>query len=225
MAGIENYVAFLITVSLFAMTPGIDTVFVLNKTIGYGRRVGFVVIGGIYAGLVIQIVLAAFGLSAVIARSPMLFSIIKYVGAAYMAYLGVASLVKVWMAQRKSRSEAAVSGVSEQMNHIGEQAYPEIPMRRHFMSAFAINMLNPKIPMFFIAFFPQFIAAGYESNPVPFLLLGATMAFVGLVWFVFLVLCAGAVAERLRRSPRTEPVIKVVTGIVFIGLAVLMLFE
>lgn len=225
MSGIENYMAYLATVTLFAMTPGIDTVFVLNKTIGYGRRVGFVVIGGIYLGLVMQIVLAAFGLSAVIARSPALFSAIKYVGAAYMAYLGVASLIKVWLAWRKSHNVEAMSGVSAEMAHIGDQTYPEIPMRRHFMSAFTINMLNPKIPMFFVAFFPQFIAKGYETDPVPFLLLGATMAVVGLIWFVFLVVCAGAVAERLRRSPKTEPVIKVITGIVFIALAVLMLFE
>ncbi|MDX1328768.1 MAG: LysE family translocator, partial [Arenibacter sp.] len=91
--GIENFLAFLLTALFFVMTPGLDTVFILNKSITQGRKAGFYASLGINSGVLVHTLFAALGLSILIAQSAMAFSLIKYLGAAYMIYLGISNFI------------------------------------------------------------------------------------------------------------------------------------
>lgn len=218
--GIINFGAFFVTSILFTITPGIDTVFVLNKSIGYGYKGGFATIAGITAGNLVHVTLTALGLSLLVARYPLLYDTLKYLGAAYMAYLGVSALYKLWRSKHENSKREDL--MVEQNNFHSVIA---IAGRKHFVSGLITNLLNPKIPLFFIAYLPQFVAAGFEDSPYPFIILGLTLAMLGIVWFVLLTLFAGAFSERLKKSTRITFIIELTTGVVFILLAVLILTQ
>ncbi|HEY6900171.1 MAG TPA: LysE family translocator, partial [Puia sp.] len=127
---------------LFIMTPGIDTMFVLNKAIGQGRKAGIYSSLGINSGILVHTTFAALGLSLIVAKSAVAFSVVKYLGAGYLIYLGVSSLLK-------GSGVRAVAGVS-----VGQSNW------KNFYTGIVTNVLNPKVALFFLSFFPQFINRG-----------------------------------------------------------------
>src|SRR6202012_6040479 len=87
--GVENFLTFIIAATIFAITPGLDIMFILNKSIGQGKKAGFYATLGINTGVLVHTIFAALGLSLIIARSVLAFSVLKYLGAAYLVYLGI----------------------------------------------------------------------------------------------------------------------------------------
>lgn len=181
--GIVSYTTFIIASLLFIMSPGIDTIFILNKAIAQGRRSGVYATLGITTGVIIHTTFAAFGLSMLLAQSAMAFNLVKYAGAAYLIFLGLSKLF----------SDENITDV--------KKLAAQTSISKTYTSAVITNTLNPKVAIFFLAFFPQFIDRAYLHSALPFIFLGATYALLTLFWFFTLTLFAGTFSDKLKRNP------------------------
>lgn len=201
MDGIQHFTTFLVASIIFVMTPGADTMLVLNKAMLRGRTAGWFTTIGVNIGVLIHTTFAAFGLSLFIAQSATLFAVVKYAGAAYLIWLGAKQILP--RAQtRPTRTN------TEGTSRTG--------YRFHLLSGVMTNILNPKVILFFIAFFPQFIRPESLHNPIPFILLGVVYAALGIIWFSILSVFASSAAERLMRTDRFRIWMDRFSGAVFI---------
>ncbi|MEO7487676.1 MAG: LysE family translocator, partial [Ferruginibacter sp.] len=142
MTGIINLGAFIVTAIIVVTTPGIDTIMVLTRSISKGKKAGLYSALGVSLGLIFHTCAVTFGLSLIIAKSATAFGIIKYLGAAYLIYIGVKSLADKSQQVELKVTEIKIHGISKM-----------------FFTAFLSDILNPKIAIFFLAFLPQFINA------------------------------------------------------------------
>ena len=180
-------------------TPGQDNVYILTRGVAQGRRAALVSAWGVSAGLLVHTALAAAGLSAILASSAVAFSVVKYAGAAYLAYLGVRMLL--------SHEVLAVSG-DENPGGMG----------RVFWQGVASNVLNPKVALFFLAFLPQFAGAGGAG--LRFLFLGLLFVALALVATTVFALFCGTVGDWLEGRPGVARATGRVAGGVLLALAV-----
>jgi threonine/homoserine/homoserine lactone efflux protein len=204
--GITGYTTFLITSLLFIMSPGIDTIFILNKSIIQGRRSGLIATLGITTGVLVHTTFAAFGLSLILAQSAMAFNIVKYAGAAYLIYLGLSKLISSESLVQQKENTKLTS------------------LRQTFTSAVLTNTLNPKVAIFFLAFFPQFIEPAYLHSAKPFIFLGTTYAMIGLLWFIMLTIFAGSFSHKLNGNPLFRKWLNRFSAIAFILMGVKIAF-
>ena len=160
MENITDYLGFIGAVIILSITPGADTIFILTKSIAGGYKQGFASVAGIICGLFVHTALAAFGLSIILMTSSLLFNIVKIAGAAYLIYLGIMAL--------KSKSSININKENASSSFF-----------LVFRQGLFTNLLNPKVALFFLALLPQFVKSNAES-PVPFLILGFTLSFVGV---------------------------------------------
>ena len=201
--GIENFIAFGFTALFFIMIPGMDTVFVLNKAIGQGKTSGTYAALGVNAGVIVHTLFAALGLSILVAQSEFAFTAIKYIGAAYIIYMGIMQIKKSGLPM----------GITE-----GNQT--KNSRKSNFISGFFTNALNPKVALFFLAFFPQFITPSQIQNPIPFLILGLTYTIIGVVWYLFLSNFAGIFSKKFQENPKANLWLNKGSGFVFILLGI-----
>ena len=169
MFGTHDLWLFVLSGFLLNITPGPDTLYIVGCSSTQGWRAGAVAALGIGAGTLVHICAAALGLSAILAASATAFTAVKFIGAAYLLYVGI-SLIR----------SAGVSGSSP-----GAIVGRAASMRSIFAQGFLTNVLNPKVALFFLAFLPQFVAADAGSKPLAFLLLGAIFNFNGALWNLF----------------------------------------
>ncbi len=202
--GIENYLAFTIATAIFVITPGMDTIFVLNKTLSGGKKSGIHASLGVSTGVLVHTLLASFGVSLILAQSAIALDIIKYAGAIYLFYLGIKSI----------RFASKI--------HITNK--PQKKEKSSYWSGLATNILNPKVALFFLAFFPQFILPEYVSSPIPFILLGLTFAGMGVLWCITLSLFAGIFTNKINQKPDSSIRIQKICGLVFILMAIAFAF-
>ena len=141
-----HWTAFLTAALLLNLSPGPDIAFVLGQTATGGRRAGFAAMFGIWTGAFLHVVLAAVGLSAILATSAVAFSMVKWVGALYLVWLGVKAL----------RSNSS--------GFLADRAQQKSPVWKIFRQGFLVASLNSKVAIFFLAFLPQFVVSG--SGPV-----------------------------------------------------------
>lgn len=207
MNGIINFETFLLTGLLLNLTPGNDTIFILTKSISQGKKAGIVSALGISTGSIIHTLLAAFGLSIIIAKSILLFNIIKYAGAVYLLYLGYKMLTekKEFSANEISRSNS-------------------IDFLKIYKDGIITNVLNPKVALFFIAFLPQFIDPTHKNTVVPFLLLGITFITTGMIWCLILAGFASAILQKVKGNRKFSSYLNKVCGLTLIGLGVKVAF-
>ena len=163
------------------LTPGPDMLFVVGTGATRGRRDGVMAALGIGAGCLLHITLAAVGLSAVLAASTLAFSVVKWVGAAYLVWIGLS----MW---RTRRAEARVAdGLSR----------PVAGGRSVFWQGAITNALNPKVALFFLAFLPQFIEPGADGQALAFVALGLLFNVGGTVVNIGVALAAASISQRL----------------------------
>lgn len=203
--GIENFYVFFMATVVFVITPGMDTLFVLNKSLGQGRRSGFYASLGINSGVMVHTLLGALGVSLLIAQSQIGFFLIKYLGAGYIIFMGIQNLrllVKSFSVEERSDDG-----------------------KGSFWSGFLTNTLNPKVAIFFMAFFPQFISTDALESPLPFIALGIMYAILGLIWLIAIALFAGKFSVQLQARPLVAKRIQKVSGLIFIimGLGIAMI--
>lgn len=155
---------------LLNLTPGPDVLYVVSSSVRSGARAGVVAALGITAGCFVHIVAASLGVSALMAASVTAFTLLKWLGAAYLVYVGVRLLF--------FSSESAIklgAGYAHSTGAAGLNDYKTI-----FFRGFWTNALNPKVALFFLAFLPQFITPSMTNKPLAFLLLGLLFTFNGM---------------------------------------------
>lgn len=202
MFGITNFTAFVLAGILLNLTPGADTMYILGRSMAQGRKAGMYSALGISTGSLVHTLLAAFGLSIVIAQSQFAFDIIKYAGALYLGYLGIKMLL--------TNPETQVK-----LEESKPQSY-----RNLYVSGILTNVLNPKVALFFLAFLPQFVQANQATNPLPFLLLGFTFILTGTLWCFILAFFSSLLAEKIKQKPSIKVWFNRITGGVFIALGI-----
>lgn len=175
--------AFVAAVLVIAVTPGPDMAFFLGRAIAQGRAAGLAALGGAMAGIVVHTALVALGLSALIVAAPQAFLALKVAGAAYLLWLA-------WQALRHGAALRLPSGAARR------------GLARTWATGLGINLLNPKIALFFLTFLPQFVSPANPNAPAQLLLLGAVFILVALAVTLPMVLAAERVAQTLRGSPR-----------------------
>jgi threonine/homoserine/homoserine lactone efflux protein len=188
---------------LLNLTPGNDTIFILSRSIGQGKKAGIVSALGIGTGSLIHTILAAFGLSVIIAKSLFVFNIIKYLGAVYLLYIGFKMLTDKSQLNTDSSIRNQPSG------------YFKI-----YRDAIITNVLNPKVALFFIAFLPQFIEPAFKNTVLPFLTLGITFIATGTIWCLLLATFASAIFTTLKDNRKISVLINKICGITLIGLGI-----
>ena len=203
MTGIIHFETFLLTGILLNLTPGNDTIFILTKSIGQGKKAGIVSALGIGTGSMVHTILAAFGLSVIIAQSILLFNIIKYAGTAYLLYIGYKMLTD-----------------KSQLNNGDITGSKAIDYFKIYRAAIFTNVLNPKVALFFIAFLPQFIDPTLKDTVLPFLTLGLTFITTGMIWCLILATFASAIFARLKNNKKIATYINNICGLALVALGV-----
>ena len=203
MTGIIHFETFLIAGILLNLTPGNDTIFILTKSIAQGKKAGILSVLGIATGSLIHTTLAALGLSIIIAKSVLAFTIVKYAGAAYLLYIGLKMFID------RSKFDTPIPTSAKKINAL-----------KIYRDAVLTNVLNPKVAMFFIAFLPQFINPDFQSSFIPFMLLGITFTITGTIWCLILANFSSFLFSKLRNNPKFSTWLNRVCGVVLIGLGI-----
>ena len=184
MFGTHDFALFVAAGVLLNVTPGPDMLYIIGRSTTQGLRAGAAAALGIGAGCVVHAVAAALGLSAVLAASATAFTVLQYIGAAYLVYVGV-SLIR---SARVPHDPAPVAALAPAR------------LRTVFMQGFLTNLLNPKVALFFLAFLPQFIDADAPSKPLALLFLGAVFNLNGTLWNLFVAWFAARMTAGLKHS-------------------------
>ena len=187
---------------LLALAPGPDNLFVLTQAVHKGRMAGLAVTCGLCTGLLVHTSAVTFGVAAIFQTSLLAFSILKYVGAVYLLYLA-------WLSFRASSGGA---GNGQQQENL---SYGRLYRRGIFM-----NITNPKVSLFFLAFLPQFTSQSYGAIVPQMLTLGALFIVATILVFGGLSLVAGSVGEKLRGSSRAQTILNRLAGSIFAALAI-----
>lgn len=187
-----------------AVAPGPDNLFVLSQSALFGSRSGLLVTLGLCTGLLLHIAAATLGVAAIFQTSPLAFNLLKAVGAAYLVFLAVQAF----------RAGAAGLGAG---SHSGSGA------RALYFRGIIMNVTNPKVALFFLAFLPQFTDGARGSVALQMLLLGSFFMVSTLLVFGAVACFAGYLGDRLQRSDALQKTLNRVAGTIFIGLAVRLL--
>jgi threonine/homoserine/homoserine lactone efflux protein len=183
------------------LVPGPAVLYITARSANQGRLAGLVSVLAIETANFLQAVAATLGLSALLLSSALAFDVVKYLGAAYLIYLGIRKLF--------ARTEAAESGAIKQES-----------LSRIYWQGFAINMLNPKTALFYFAFLPQFVDPAKGNVTAQTLLLGAIFVGMALVTDSLYALLASSLAERLRGNRHFLEGQRYFAGLVYVGLGI-----
>jgi threonine/homoserine/homoserine lactone efflux protein len=188
------------------LTPGPDMTLFLGQTLTGGRARGIVAYLGASAGLVVHTMLAAFGLSALLAASATAFGVLKVVGVAYLAWLAINAL-------RRGSALTLQAGAANKQ-----------PLGQVFLMGVGVNLLNPKIVMFFLTFLPQFVSASDPHAGGKLMFLGLYFIVLAIPICIVLILAAERFTTAIRRSPRAMRVIDYLFAGLMGAFAVRLLF-
>jgi threonine/homoserine/homoserine lactone efflux protein len=181
---LAHWVTFLSAAVLLNLAPGPDIAFILGNTIRSGRSAGFAALFGVWSGACIHVVMAAAGLSAILATSALAFSAVKWIGAAYLIWLGIRAL----------RSQGEGTWVKEERQSVTK--------RRIYRQGILVSLLNPKVAIFFLAFLPQFVVNGAGPAWAQLLLHGSLIIAVAAVIEPPLIMLGNRLAGSLRQNRR-----------------------
>ena len=206
MLGIHDLWLFILSGLLLNITPGPDTAYIVGRSLQMGWRGGAAAAIGIGCGCLVHVFGAAIGLSALLMASSAAFSLVKWIGAAYLCFLGIKLLLS-----RPARSEAT-----------GRAMFSgDVPsLRQVFLQGALTNVLNPKVALFFLAFLPQFVVSDSPHKALAFLLLGLIFVCNGTAWCLAVAAFTARAAGRIRKSSRILPWINRALGGLFIYLGI-----
>jgi threonine/homoserine/homoserine lactone efflux protein len=183
------------------LTPGPAVLYIVGRSIEQGRLAGFVSTLGISLGSVVHVIFAAFGVSALLMQTAIAFSVVKYVGAAYLLYLGVRTLAT--KAEAKTIKRVERDGLA-----------------KIFVQGLVVNLLNPKTALFFFAFLPQFVSPASGPVVAQFLILGAIFVGMAIVSDGMYALIAGTAGQFLSGNLRIANFQKFLAGTIYIVLGI-----
>lgn len=200
MIPIETLITFFTASVLLALAPGPDNIFVLTQSALRGRSAGLAVMLGLCTGLIVHSSAVAFGVAVIFQTSALAFSILKFIGAGYLLYLA-------WHAFRAS-AVAISDKTDDDTNHW-----------RLYRRGIVMNITNPKVSIFFLAFLPQFADPLRGPISLQILLLGGLFIVATILVFGAIALLAGTLGQWLNQSARAQKILNRIAGCVFIGLA------
>jgi len=202
---LETLISFVLATATLAFSPGPDNIFVLTQSIVNGKKYGLSTVMGLMTGCVIHTTLVAFGVSEIIKQNPNLFFIIKLSGAVYLLYL----------AYQVYRSDAKIAFSTD---NVVKKSTFEL-----FKKGFWMNVLNPKVTIFFLAFFPQFLFSETISTVIQFYTLGGLFIFTSFTIFSSIAILAGSISTYIKQNAQIGVYLKWAQIVVFVGIAVLIL--
>ncbi|MFD2517886.1 LysE family translocator [Salinimicrobium flavum] len=203
---LEQIIPFLTASILLTISPGPDIIYVLVQGMTNGKKHGIVTTLGLVSGIIVHTSLVAFGVSAIIKQSETLFLIIKILGALYLFFLAY----KVLRSEAQIEVSAGTEGQKKELFSL-------------FKRGFLMNVLNPKVAIFFLAFFPGFLWEPQENTVYQFFLLGFLFMLQAFVIFSSVAVLAGKISVYLQKHPRSGVVFKWVQVLVFIGIGIFIL--
>ncbi len=182
--GVQHFPAFILACAALNLTPGLDTFYILARSAREGRGVGVAAALGINAGCVVHTIMAVVGLSALLMASAFAFATLKYLGAAYLCWIGLRMVI----AHKTSAAApaAATSGLG---------------FKAALVQGLLTNVLNPKVALFYLAFLPPFVSLQSQHPRLALLTLGLTFISTGLCWSIVLALLGGRLQKVLVEKP------------------------
>jgi threonine/homoserine/homoserine lactone efflux protein len=196
----QTLLAFALVSAAIMVIPGPSNLFLLAHGIGHGRRSALAAMTGIEAASAIRVLLAAAGLSAVLASSALAFNAVRWAGVAYLAWLGI---------------RAFRAGPPDQPSGAGRP----VPLARSARKGLLVGLGNPKMVIFFLAFFPQFIHPAAGPQAVQMLILGAVFWVIGAIWDLAFACASGTIGTWLQHRPRIQAAQPRLEGLTYLGLA------
>ncbi len=203
----ELLIAFVGATAALAISPGPDNIYVLTQSITNGRKYGLATVAGLISGCIVHTTLLAFGISAIIKQNDKIFFSIKLFGAAYLFYL----------AYQVFKSDARLD--------LSEDGVPKKRLTQLFRQGFIMNVLNPKVTIFFLAFFPGFLFSQDMSTVVQFYVLGVLFMLVSAIVFSLIAVLASMISEYIRKNGKVGIYLKWLQIIVFVGIAAYLLLS
>jgi len=206
MPTIPTLLTFAVAATLLIIVPGPNVLYIITRGIDQGRRAALASALGVETGMLFHIAAAMLGLSALVASSEVVFNIVKYAGAAYLVWMGITSL-------RARVTNLDVPRISRRAS------YPRL-----FMQGMVVNILNPKVGLFFVAFLPQFIDPGRGSSAVQILVLGGVFVAIAVLSDLVYALASGSIGSWLSTRARIARQRGRFSGAVYILLGALAAF-
>jgi len=200
MIPIETMTSFFAASLLLAIVPGPDNLFVLTQSALGGKMAGLVVMLGLCTGLIVHTIAVTFGVAMIFQTSTAAFSVLKLLGAAYLLYLS-------WQAFNASATK------------INKEKSDEVRMGKLYRRGIIMNITNPKVSIFFLAFLPQFTDPARGPISVQMMLLGAAFILSTILIFGGIAILAGTLGQWINRSDRAQKYMNKLAGTVFVGLA------
>ncbi|MDC8006348.1 LysE family translocator [Aureisphaera galaxeae] len=202
---LEKLYLFIPATLALALSPGPDNIYVLAQSLVHGTKSGVATTAGLISGCIVHTALLAFGVSAIITSSDSLFYGIKVAGALYLFYL----------AYKVFKSPASISLAT---NSVPKKSHGQL-----FKTGVVMNLLNPKVMIFFLAFFPGFLWDPNEGTVTQFFILGIVFMVISFIAFSLVALLAGKISTYLMKNQYVGVVLKWLQIVVFIGIAVYIL--
>jgi threonine/homoserine/homoserine lactone efflux protein len=204
---LENLISFSLATIALALSPGPDNIYVLTQSLINGTKSGVVTTAGLISGCIVHTTLLAFGISALITASESLFYAIKVFGALYLLFL----------AYKVYKSEATIL-IDTEDEEKTKKTYWDL-----FKTGVFMNLVNPKIMIFFLAFFPAFLWDVKENTIFQFYVLGIVFMIISFIIFSSLALLAGSISQFILKNKYIEVVLKWLQIVVFVGIAIFIL--
>jgi threonine/homoserine/homoserine lactone efflux protein len=204
---IDILISFIIATSVLAISPGPDNIYVLMQSLVHGKKFGIATVCGLMTGCLVHTTLVAFGVSALIKANDSLYFIIKLLGALYLFYL----------AYKVFRSDGELS--------IDNSNIPKKTTAQLFKQGFIMNVLNPKVSIFFLAFFPGFLFSDTMNTISQFYILGLLFMLVSFIIFGSIAILSGMISQYIKQHKNVGFVLKWLQIVVFIGIAIFILLS
>ena len=201
----EILISFILAVSILAISPGPDNIFVLMQSVVHGKKYGLATITGLMTGCIVHTIFVAVGISTIIKENNTIFLVIKILGAVYLLYLAY----------------KVITGGSE-ISMSTEKIDKKTPFQL-FKIGFIMNVLNPKVTLFFLALFPGFLFSEILPISLQFYILGALFILVSFVVFSLIAILGGTISEKIKTSKNIGVWLQWMQVFVFIGIAVFIL--
>ncbi len=207
MMTVDNLGLFIASGVLLNLSPGPDVLYIVSQSLRSGVKAGLAAVMGITAGCCVHMAAAAFGVGILLATSTLAFNALKWVGAAYLVYMGVQLL---WSRATDPAHEALQPPVQVEV----------VDLKKIFFKGFVTNLLNPKVALFFLAFVPQFIPAHAAEPTLTFILLGCLFNLNGLLVGMAWAWAAAGLAQRASRVQKSLQKLDRIAGLMFVGFGV-----
>lgn len=209
----QTLLSFLAASVLLTLAPGPDILFVATKSLARGARAGISVAAGLCSGVFFHTTLAAVGVSLILRRSPAAFTALKIAGTLYLLFLAF----KAFRNRKTVPADDAEKGPQNTPDDAGR--FPAL-----FRTGLLMNVLNPKVALFFLALLPQFVPADAESPQLTMLGLGVVFALQAFAVFSVVSFCAGTLFASLRKRPAFGETLNVLTALVLVAVAAALFF-